>query len=78
MSAGCEGFLSLVNSGTDTIYYAFIDNDIMHELPPAGVENVEVSRTTKIRILLEKSEYVLSETSRFRILSCKEDFNHLE
>ena len=78
MSAGCEGFLSLVNSGTNTIHYAFVNNDIMHEISPAGVENVEVSRTTKIRILLEKSEYILSETSPFRILSCKEDFKYLE
>ena len=76
--SGCEGYLSLVNLGTEIIKYSFVDHDVMFEIAPESTENVEVSKEMKVRVLYDTTEYIISETSQFRKLSCKEPFNSVQ
>ena len=78
MHSGLDGYISLINLGTETALYAFNDNTEFYDLEAGQKEDVELAKRGKIRLYADTTQFVIRETSKFRLPSCTGPVNSID
>ena len=78
MDSGLEGYISLINLGSETVNYAFNDNTDFYDLEAGQKEDLELTKRGKIRLYADKTQFIIRETSKFRLPSCTATVNNID